>query len=254
MLKRFILAGLLVCLVLVNPFATHAQRKVVMNKPKYDLEPYHFGFILAANMMNLSWKPIDDYQNIQFGQTDCPDLKSLSSSYHVIAICANPIPGFAVGIVGNLRLGNHLDLRFIPTLSFGDRNIGYKIKTISNDTLDVNKNIQTNMVELPLELKFRSKRLNNFAAYLLTGAKYSIDMASTKKVQSAQNIIVKLDRHDVAIQAGVGFDFYTPFFKFGTELKMSYGLRNILVRDQYMYSQVLDRLNNKMMQISFTFE
>lgn len=238
-----------------------AQRRVVINKPKYDLEPYHFGFILAVNQMMLTWKPVDNYQLIQWIPEEAKDLNiPTASHFRVMDITSLPVPGFAVGIVGNLRLGNYFDLRFIPTLAFGERYIDYTVEARNItwqpiDTVIVRKSIPSTTVDFPFHIKYRSKRLNNFAAYVLAGAKYSIEMASTKKVSSANNNVpVKVDRNDFAAEAGVGFDFYTPYFKFGTELKMSYGFKNILVRDEFLYSQALDRINNKVFQLSFTFE
>ena len=180
--------------------------------------------------------------------------------YKINEISTTPVPGFAVGIVGNLRLANHFDLRFVPTLAFGDRFVDYKVLALSSnqiklDIIAISKSIPSTTVDFPFHIKYRSKRLNNFAAYVIVGAKYSIEMASTKKVSSANNNVpVKINRNDFMAETGVGFDFYTPYFKFGTELKMSYGLKNILVKDDFMYSQVLDRLNNKVFQLSFTFE
>ncbi len=251
------------CLSLALTFSVslNAQRRVLVNKPKYDLDPYHFGFILAGNQMNLTWKPVDDYQSLLWLPHQGKDLNLPNSAYYrILEISAKPVPGFAVGIVGNLRLGNHLDLRLVPSLAFGERYIDFTVESLSAsmfplDTVNVRKSIPSTTVDIPLHLKFRSKRLNNFAAYMLVGAKYSIEMASTKKVSSANNDVpVKVDRNDFAAETGVGFDFYTPYFKFGTELKMSYGFKNILVRDDFMYSQALDRLNNKVFQLSFTFE
>jgi len=239
----------------------NAQRRVVVNKPKYDLDPYHFGFILAGNQMMLTWKPVENYQSMLWLPEEAKDLNIPNASYYqLLDVSSTPVPGFAVGIVGNLRLGNHLDLRFIPTLAFGERYIDYNVLALNNsmviiDTIPVRKSIPSTTVDFPFHIKYRSKRLNNFAAYVLAGGKYSIEMASTKKVSSANNDVpVKVDRNDFAAEAGVGFDFYTPYFKFGTELKMSYGFKNILVKDEFMYSQILDRLNNKVFQLSFTFE
>lgn len=261
MLKQFTLIILLFTGLGLFQTPVHAQRRVVMNKPKYDLDPYHFGFILAANQMLLSWKPIDNYNQSLWQTEEGEDLNIPgATAYRITEVTTKPVPGFAVGIVGNLRLGNHLDLRFIPTLAFGERYVDYTVEaqgmTIDSlTTVYVRKSIPSTTVDFPLHLKFRSKRLNNVAAYIYTGAKYSIEMASTKKVSSANNDVpVKVDRSDLAAEAGVGFDFYTPYFKFGTEIKMSYGIKNILVKDEFMYSQVLDRLNNKVFQLSFTFE
>ena len=260
MKNTFRVSLLLLGLVILS-VSSFAQRRVVINNPKYDFDPYHFGFILAVNQMMLSWKPVDNFQDELYPQSAGEDLNITNAEYYKInEISTTPVPGFAVGIVGNLRLANHFDLRFVPTLAFGDRFVDYKVLALSSnqiipDTIAISKSIPSTTVDFPFHIKYRSKRLNNFAAYVIVGAKYSIEMASTKKVSSANNNVpVKINRNDFMAETGVGFDFYTPYFKFGTELKMSYGLKNILVKDDFMYSQVLDRLNNKVFQLSFTFE
>ena len=65
---------------------------------------------------------------------------------------------------------------------------------------------------------------------------------------------VKLNRHDVYYEIGVGFDFYFEWFKFGTELKMSYGMLDILKRENNIYTDGIDKLKSKIFQLSFTFE
>lgn len=235
-----------------------AQRRVVMNLPKFDMEPYHFGFILAANQMQLNWKPVDGYQDKIWNKNiDAPDIDYNATNIRISEIQTQPVPGFSVGIVGNLRLSQFFDLRFIPTLALGDRSISYFIEPDGNpaNIFEIRKTMPSTSVDFPLHIKWRSSRHNNFAAYILTGGKYSIEMASTKKILSNNNAVpVKIDRHDLAAEAGAGLDFYTPYFKFGVEAKMSYGLLDILVKDQYMYSQALTRLNNKVFQLSLTFE
>lgn len=255
---------LIFLLMLLTAFASQSMaqhRKTVMHLPKFDLDPYHFGFILAANQMLLTWKPVDDYQNMVFSKLDAPDITIAGAeSYQVYEITTRPVPGFAVGIVGNLRLGNHFDLRFIPTLAFGERYIDYSIIAFNNldeaiDTVPIRKSLPSTMVDFPFHIKYRSKRFNNFAAYVLAGGKYSLEMASTKKILSANgDYPVKTDRHDLAAEVGVGADFYTPYFKFGVEAKMSFGGLNALIKDDFLYSNVLDRINNKVFQLSFTFE
>jgi hypothetical protein len=66
--------------------------------------------------------------------------------------------------------------------------------------------------------------------------------------------VVKLYKHDFGYEAGAGLDFFLPYFKFGIELKMSLGLRNLLVPDNTIYALSLDRLRSKVFLISFTFE
>jgi len=207
--------------------------------PKYDLAPYHFGFTLGINTMNFMIKPVKDFSYVDTIFT----LESSAGS------------GFNIGIVSNLRLAEYLDLRFIPTLSFGERTLIFNQKI--NDTLFFNtrKKVESAFVDFPFELKFKSKRLHDTRAYVLTGVKFSIDLASqAKKKAQDEEIRIKLKKNDVAFEFGVGFDFYTTYFKFGTELKMSYGLRDMLTHENNVYANNIDKLNSKVFQLTFTFE
>ena len=67
-------------------------------------------------------------------------------------------------------------------------------------------------------------------------------------------MILKLNPHDVQSLVGVGFDFYCTYFKFTTELKMSFGFLNMLVPEENMYATSVTGLKAKNLQISFIFE
>ena len=66
--------------------------------------------------------------------------------------------------------------------------------------------------------------------------------------------IIKLKKNDVYWEIGVGIDFYLQYFKLSVELKKSYGLRNVLVQDNTLYSTPIERLNSQMTIISFHFQ
>jgi hypothetical protein len=164
--------------------------------------------------------------------------------------------GFNIGIVSSMRLFEYLDLRFVPTLTFGDRTLEYNLTY--QDTLRYlyKKNIESTLIDLPITLKYKSQRINNFRAYVLGGARYSIDLASQadKKVSNTNDVLVKIKRNDFSGELGVGFDFYLNYFKFGTELKMAYGLRDLLKRESNIYTKGIDKLSSKVLWITFTFE
>jgi hypothetical protein len=240
-LKRLYLSLLTLILLLLSVFngELQAQRRQPDNLPKYDLQPYHFGFTLGFNQMFFTIKPIEDFE---FTDT-------------IYTITCDPGRGFNIGIVSNLRLAEYLDLRFIPTLSFGDRILIFTEK--GNDTLyyETKKQIESAYIDFPFELKFKSKRLHNMRAYVLTGIKYSMDLASqAKKREQTEEIQLKLKKNDVAAEFGVGFDFYTNYFKFGTEIKMMYGLRDMLEHEPNRYADAIQNMKSKIFQITFTFE
>lgn len=165
--------------------------------------------------------------------------------------------GFSLGIVTNLRLGKYFDLRFIPGLSFGDRYVNYSIKYHTNNEVITQKDLESVYLDLPLLFKYKSSRmLNNLRVYVVAGAQYSFDMISAKKKKAPANgdIVLKLNPHDVQAQVGVGLDFYCTYFKFSTEVKMSFGFMNMLVPDNNMFATSVTGLKAKNLQISFIFE
>lgn len=241
-------------IIVAVPSSVSAQTKKPMNLRNYDNQPYHFGFILGYNQMSYSFNYIDNYQNIPHASAENPDHNySSDDTYYVRSIESKPNPGFTVGVVGNMRLGRYFDLRFIPSLNFGTRTITYHIynedRNIDDDT---DKPIFSLFVEFPLLVKYKSKRINNVAAYLVGGANTKIDLASQKKLQASNNINV--NRADVAAEIGAGFDFYTGYFKFGIEVKMGFGLLNILDKQNTIYDSSIENLHNRTFQVSLTFE
>jgi len=254
--QRFakVLAIFLLAICLLQP-AT-AQRVGVRNLPNYDLSPYHFGFILGMNQMLFTIKTRPGFEKTSYYALQTPDLYADSSKLYNLS--HKPSFGFTIGIVSNLRISEYMDLRFVPSLSFGERDLIYTIRTHFNgedNVVDINKKLQSTFVEFPLHLKYKGSRMNNARPYWLIGAKYSLDLASdSKKKEQNNNIYVALQRDDVYAEMGAGFDFYTTFFKFGVELKMSYGLTDILKRQGNIYTLPVERLNSKLFLLSFTFE
>lgn len=252
----------LIILLIILCFSanTFSQSRQVPNKPDYDLAPYHFGFLLGINKMLFNIHTYPGYQQKLYDNTDdiaLPDQNS--DSAYLYNMEATPTFGFVIGIIGNLRMGNHFDLRFTPSLTFGERNIDYSISNYFESSvpepLYVTKNIQSTFVEFPLWVRFKGNRIHNVRPYIMAGGKYSLDLASNaKKKSDGSSAYVFINKKDFYALGGFGFDFYTAYFKFGTEISMSYGLADILKHDNTIYTGAVDYMKSKIFQISFTFE
>jgi hypothetical protein len=81
-------------------------------------------------------------------------------------------------------------------------------------------------------------------------------MQSQKDVNNnqASEIVVKLKNNDYCIEAGGGFDFFLPFFKFAVEFKTSIGLPNLLIEEDTRYALPIDKLRSRAFVVSITFE
>ena len=256
-----------------------AQERKVRYLTNYENEPYHFGFLVAFNQMMFNIKTVESYQNVQLpgnSQTwpDASEEWSPQNTDHlnVYKVETEKGPGFTVGIIGSKRLGRYFDLRFTPTLSFGERRINYSVAIFESGNLEPkevkethsggNMSINTVIAEFPLHIKYRSKRYNNIGAYLIGGINPKRDFAIQKKKDaddpSSVNQQLNTRRFDIAAEVGVGFDIYNQWFKMGVELKMSYGLLDIMTHSATatptIYTAPIDQLHNKILQFSLIFE
>ena len=251
--------------VMVVP--AQAQRRTIHYLANYENEPYHFGFLLAYNQMMYSVKTVENYQNLEISPEAWPNGPISNSNTQCLSVYnmeTLQTPGFTVGIIGSKRLGRYFDLRFIPSLSFSERRMHYDVavKDLQGEVTmkSFTKSIGTTFVEFPLNIKYRSKRYNNIGAYVFGGINPKIDLASQKEnkltntegQEFINNLVTK--RFDCAAEIGTGFDIYNQWFKMGVELKMSYGLLDIVKSEAFIYTAPIDKLRNKLFQLSLLFE
>lgn len=244
-----------------------AQRRTVHYLANYENEPYHFGFLLGFNEMMYTVKTVENYQNTALPADSWPNgpyTVSNTQNLYVYNIETQLTPGFTVGILGSKRLGRYFDLRFIPSLSFSERRMNYHIvikdKQGNIEKKALTKSIGTTFVEFPLNIKYRSKRYNNIGAYVMGGINPKLDLASQKDNKDVNsqgqefinNLVTK--RFDFAAELGVGFDIYNQWFRMGIEIKMSYGLLDIVKDEAFLYTAPIEKLRNKLFQVSLLFE
>lgn len=214
-----------------------------MNYRRFDEKLLHFGFMLGGNSASFTtYQKVNAYSD--FG------LKTLETRASA---------GGQVGIVTTLKVGTPVvRLRLIPTLSFQERILRYTFvnpdPTETDDWFNEERINSTNL-DFPLMFQFRTLRLNNFAAYVLCGAQYSMDLQSQQ--DASQDFIdpfIKLKKHDFQGQVGGGLEFFAPYFKFGMELKYSHGFKNVFIQDGTVVADPIDRLYNRVWWFSLIFE
>jgi hypothetical protein len=217
-----------------------------------DNDDLHFGF--TFQYISSEFK-ITQTPNWRTPYPD-PDNGGLSLTSSLKSISSPLSPGFALGFVSDLRLGNHVNVRLTPALVFADRYIDYEYDNPSENTRKI---VQSATVDLPLGFKLKSDRRRNFRAYLLGGVKYSRDIISKKKMNDNDfgqlEKLVKLNRDVLWYEAGVGFDLYFEYFKLSPEIKLVNSINNVLDRSQInAYNTPLQRLFIRNLQFSLYFE
>ena len=257
--KKILFIAMVVLFIV--PKSLIAQREKPKNLMMYDQQPYHFGFIIGLNKMSYVVDYKENYQFIEHSSDEfiSGDVYSFNQgeTYYVKSMMPMPSYGFSVGVVGNLRLDNHFDLRLIPSLSFGSRDIEYHISSKDTGTRQrFKKDLFSTFMEFPLLIKYKSKRHNNFAAYVIGGGDFKIDLTSQKKdkTDDGNTKNIKVKRADIAAEIGAGVDFYTGYFKFGVEAKWSFGLLDIMDPQGKIYDTSINGLHDRMFLISLTFE
>lgn len=262
--QRISQVTLTVILFLIS-LSVFPQATKVPNLKLYDYDPLHFGFILAANQMGFSITTKENISQLYFKGDQLPqfDLGVANvDSASVFGIQAIPLLGFSVGIVGDKNIGEYFNFRFIPSLSFGSRDLQYDTRLYKKDfdgsdtiiTRVLTQKINSTFVDFPFYLKYKSKRAYNMRAYVFTGIKFSFDLASQANKTEENNYEPKLYRTDTYFSLGTGLDFYMNWFKLGVELSMSYGLKDMLLQENNLYTGGIESLRSKVFMFTFTFE
>jgi len=225
--------------LLVMPSDLFSQKQKPKNKSWYDDKLFHFGFSLGFNTMDFRITPS---QNNLVVDSLYPEVSHLN-------------PGINIQIVTDLHPANHWDIRFLPGVSFGQRNIGYyKDKVLINSQ----QRLESSFIEFPFLVKYKGDRLNNVRPYVISGLNFRYDLAAKKEYDEEKPVYVRLKKPDLYYEIGAGLDFYLVYFKFSVELKMSNGLFDVLVNEpasgQAQYVNAIERMKSQMWVIAFHFE
>jgi len=202
----------------------------------FQQKPYYFGITLGYNKSNYRVFRSDAF----IGNDSISTVNSVKG------------PGFNLGIVTNLKIGDYFDLRFLPTLSFAERTLRYT--STRNDAGITNRNIESVFVEMPFHARYKSEPFNDMRLFVIGGVKYSFDVASDARSRQKDDL-VKVAPTDFALEAGVGAQFFFPYFIFSPEIKFSYGLGNTLIFDESLIeSSIIDKIISRALTISLHFE
>ena len=217
-----------------------AEAQTDLNLSDHDNKPYYFGITLGANLNRFH-----THKHTRFLEDDS-------------VLVAEPLnsAGFSLGLSATAKITDRFEARFNPQLLFTERNLFYQLRYPDSfeNSDSITKKVESVIVTFPLQAKFNSDRIGNFRVYMLGGVKMDIDLASNAQARKADDL-VKIQKYDLGIEAGIGFNLYFPSFILSPEIKISNGLNNIHSRDKNLkYSSVFDKMQSRMIMFSIHLE
>ncbi|MBS1680483.1 MAG: PorT family protein [Bacteroidetes bacterium] len=226
----FLLAALL-------PMKSHAQifRWARQHNPNYDDRKISYGFAIGIHTSSYQVKYSDKFVT--------PKFDTVQSVQPVF------LPGFSLGFLVNYRINEFLDLRLMPKAGFYSHKLYYYFTNAPTQS----QLIESTLVEMPLLLKYKSMRRGNVRMYMLGGITPAFE-ASGKNDIGNSTAGLSIQKHNVSLDMGLGFDFYFPFFKFSQEIRFSRGVSNMLGDKQTAYSDPIKRLNTNTISVYFIFQ
>ena len=246
--KRIILLGVLIATVLTGM----AQERNVQNKPYIDLRPLHLGILVGMNLQDIELENVGPQAiTMEDGTTQTKTIVADADKWNA---------GFSVGVLADLRLSQHLNLRFSPTMHFGAKHLTFRNLTDltpEGRPVEETQDLKTTYISFPIDLKFSAERWNNYRPYLMAGVNQMINL------KSKDQDILQLKRADTYLEIGLGCDLYLPFFKLIPELKFCFSLTDVLDRshadelldtNKKMYANSVRSGHTKMIVLTFYFE
>ena len=238
--RHLVRKGILLFCLGISIQSIHAQFRDQLNLPDHDDKRYHIGIVImgATSRFQVSQHPM------------------FLGSDSVLVSSPENASGVGLGGMHTFRLNDRFEARVVfPQLLFVNKAIMYHTRDYATGkVIEEKKNIESILLGLPIQIKFRSDRIHNFRVYMLGGVKFEYDLASKAAARNAEDLI-KLKSSDFGIEAGIGFNFYMPFFILSPEIKISNGISNSHSRDQNLkFSNVIDKLNSRMIVLSLIFE
>lgn len=238
----------LLLLVLFIYASGFSQEERPRNLTAFDLKRLHFGFTVGFNAMDVGLK------------------RNFQAEDFIYADLSHVLPGFQVSIVSDLRLTKNWNMRFLPGISFGSREIYYYEYDQGQGTGDLVRiadadnpvALGPSFLDFPFHFKYRSERVNNYRPYLVGGVNFRYDMSAKREYDGESSEYVKFKPADFYLEFGFGVDTYLRYFKFAPEIKLAVGLRNILAdegRPPYLqFVESLERVTSYIIMLNFHFE
>ena len=220
------------------------NENVVLNIPNDDKLPLNWGYFVGLNQF--------DYQ-ISYLNSNFNTSQSLKPN----EILVQKSTGFNVGLVGEIRINELLDLRLEPGFYSGKTTLESKNQNLITEK-DSIREIKSTYINVPLLLKFSANRIGNWRPFIVGGPYAAINLSSNENsIDDNKSGTFKVQKWNYGYQIGVGIDLYLSYFKFTPSIRGVFSLTDDAIRDadpQSPWTANIHKMRSRGVFLVLTFE
>ncbi|WP_133756370.1 type IX secretion/gliding motility protein PorT/SprT [Gelidibacter sediminis] len=245
-MKRTVLVIVLL-LMYTSASAQLFSKEKIANQENFDKDFLTWGYFLGFNSYDFKFQYNAD-------QANRPDIGVETTI------------GFNVGLVGDMRINEYLNLRFEPGLYITRRNLEYD-ETMQYDPYfydntynpgDLFREVKSTYIHFPLLLKVSTKRINNFKPFVVGGVSTALNLSSNEEnPDDNASGQFRTKTGMLFYELGFGIDFYLEWFKFTPSIRGVFAINDELVKDkdpQSPWTGNIDKMQTRGVFINFTFQ
>ncbi|MEO1010555.1 MAG: porin family protein [Bacteroidota bacterium] len=215
------------------PLRAQFNEKPVLNLENEDSPLLNYGYFLGINQYDFIFDYREDGDDVLVS-------KSL---------------GFNVGLIGEMRINEFLDLRIEPGLFYTPRTLGFPGFTDESNAI---REVKSTYINFPLLLKVSTRRFGNWKPFIIGGGSASLNLGSNETSRDDNSAgTFRMKKWVYNYELGFGIDFYLEYFKFTPSIRGVFAISDELVPDNDPNSPWTGNINgmrSRGLFINFTFE
>ena len=220
------------------------NENAVLNIPNDDKLPLNWGYFVGLNQFDYQIS----YLNLNY---------NTNSSEEATEILVQKSTGFNVGLIGEMRINELLDLRLEPGFYSGKTTLEFKNQNLITEK-DSIREIKSTYINVPLLLKFSANRIGNWRPFIVGGPYAAINLSSNEdSIDDNKSGTFKVKKWNYGYQIGVGIDVYLSYFKFTPSIRGVFSLTDDAVRDadpQSPWTANIHKMRSRGVFLVLTFE
>ena len=215
------------------------KEKVANNIDNLDQKFLSWGYFLGFNQYDFKFNYEQDLKDILVDKTF----------------------GFHLGLIGDMRINDHLNLRLEPGVFFTTRNLIYDESYFAGtdfNSSDLIREVKSTYIHVPLLLKVSTKRINNFKPFIVGGFSTALNLSSNQDNPDDNSAgEFRMRKNTYFYEIGFGIDLYLLYFKFTPSIRGVFAINDEIIRDtdpNSPWTGNVSKMQTRGIFINFTFK